>query len=524
MTHVETGDDISSPFDHDDQPDRGYNVHTEGSNLEPDEYLHVLREACTALADAADENWGDGRFRHPLGTSNVIQYERYLRLSRKLSEKLTREGGAFHQLAMLLSDQAGSKGAYFWDNQDVQGYLDRFLLDESGADAMIPGHQHGSQLKVYHPEDVQSDPSDPLYYPKFGALFTRQMSQVRLNESTVSWSRRNELGRELEERLVNVLAWSGVPIDPNDLGADSEHEVGAYVSDWHFRAEPSTLEPELADDPTPEIERSQESMIVRSLQRMTDSGLEVTESLIADGGHAHYEELAESAEVSASTVYRWLQRMGEAVQSDNGVITFSSAQLREQFEEIVGRTATQFVTTVDNAMRRADTVLEKDAYQRQAGDPFDSWREKWGAEVLEEKDLLQLGSALPHPKQNRTAPVDAGDVAKDGFEAWRETGRGPGKFPSTVEWDDESGFRRRENVNELIQAANDDVVSKAVQNLAKTFHGDDVVDVIDQVKTMIDGGAAWSAEQIQAAVEEAGFEIDVEDAARPDFHIPETPE
>jgi signal recognition particle subunit SEC65 len=39
---------------------------------------------------------------------------------------------------------------------------------------------------------------------------------------------------------------------------------------------------------------------------------------------------------------------------------------------------------------------------------------------------------------------------------------------------------------------------------------------------MIDAGASWSAEQIQAAVEEAGYDIDVEDAARPDFHIPET--
>jgi DNA invertase Pin-like site-specific DNA recombinase len=53
-------------------------------------------------------------------------------------------------------------------------------------------------------------------------------------------------------------------------------------------------------------------MIVRSLQRMTNSGLGLTEQLIGDGGHAQYNELADGAEVSASTVYRWLQRMGEA--------------------------------------------------------------------------------------------------------------------------------------------------------------------------------------------------------------------
>jgi len=260
---------------------------------------------------------------------------------------------------MLLSDEAGSKGAYFWDNGEVHSYMSRFLLDDTAAGAMIPGHQHGSQLKVYHPEHVHSDQGDPLYYPKFGALFTRSMSGVTLNGGTVPWSKRDTLRQELEERLVNVLAWAGVPIDPADLGADGEGGVGAFVEDWHFRAGETDLDLELYSDPTPEIERSQESMIVRSLQRMTDSGLGLTENLIADGGHAHYEELADDAEVSASTVYRWLQRMGEAVQSDNGVITFHSAQLREQFEEIVGRTATQFVSTVDNAMRRADTVSRR---------------------------------------------------------------------------------------------------------------------------------------------------------------------
>jgi len=522
MTHVETGDRIASPFDHEDQPDRGYNVNIKGSNMEPDEYLHVLQESCKALAAEVDENWGEDRFTSPLSSSNIVQYERYLRLSRTLAEKLTREGGAFHSLAMLLSDQAGSKGAYFWDNQDVQSYLDRFLHDESGAKAMIPGHEHGSQLKVYHPEHPRSDQSDPLYYPKFGALFTRKMSEVHLNGSTVPWSSREELGRELEERLVNVLAWSGVPIDPNSLGADDESEYGAFVPDWHFSAEPSDLDPGLADDPTPEIERSQESMIVRSLQRMTDSGIGLTENLIADGGHAHYQELADDAEVSATTVYRWLQRMGEAVQSDNGVITFHSAQLREQFEEIVGRTATSFVNTVDNAMRRADTVLEQDAYQRAAGDPFESWREKWDARLLEDGDVLDLGTCLSNPQRGGEAPVDAGDVVQDGLSAWKDSGRGPGKFPQIVRFQDEHGDIENADPNELIQAANDDVVSEGVRKLADTFRGEDVVEVVDRVKTMIDAGASWSAEQIQAAVVEAGYDIDVEEHARPDFHIPET--
>jgi len=129
-----------------------------------------------------------------------------------------------------------------------------------------------------------------------------------------------------------------------------------------------------------EIERSQESMIVRSLQRMTNSGVGLTDQLIADGGHARYDQIAEKAEVSESTVYRWLARMGDAVESDNGVITFHSIQLREQFQEIIGRTVTSVQNAVDQAVKAADDVLERDAYQRNPAGPIDSWKAKWGAE------------------------------------------------------------------------------------------------------------------------------------------------
>lgn len=51
---------------------------------------------------------------------------------------------------------------------------------------------------------------------------------------------------------------------------------------------------------------------------MTDSALKLFEQLIADSGHAQYQGFGDGAEVSTLTVYRWLQRMGEVVESDNG--------------------------------------------------------------------------------------------------------------------------------------------------------------------------------------------------------------
>jgi hypothetical protein len=275
-----------------------------------------------------------------------------------------------------------------------------------------------------------------------------------------------------------------------------------------------------------EIERSQESMIVRSLQRMTNSGVGLTDQLIADGGHARYDQIAEKAEVSESTVYRWLARMGDAVESDNGVITFHSIQLREQFQEIIGRTVTSVQNAVDQAVKAADDVLERDAYQRNPAGPIDSWKAKWGAEFSEDADVLRLGTTLSPPDHDINSVYDAGDVVLNGLDAWRKEGRPNGNFAQVVEFRDTSGHQHTVFRDQLVEKAKKDHVDNAIQQLATSINerADDVVDVIDRVQTMIHAGPSWTAEEIQAAVEEAGYDIDVEQHARPDFHIPETPE
>ncbi|WP_435147632.1 hypothetical protein [Halobaculum sp. P14] len=519
MTHVETGNSIPSPFDHPDQPDTGFNVEVQGSNLEPDEYPHWLRCACSALAQALGDDWNSDYFTRPLPTSNIGAHERYVRLSRSIAEKLTRMGGAFQQLAMLLSTQDTSKGAYFWDSGDDHGAMYRLVSHADAASSMIPSHSLGTQAKCYDPEHEHSDPEDPLYHPKFGVLFQRKVSDIRINSDTVAWNRRYNLVEELEERLVNILTWAGIPIAPDALGSSND-SAAAFVEDWHFSPAPTQRDIELFDDPTPEIERSQESMLVRSFQRMTTSDLSLTEQLVADGGRARYDDLAEQSETSETTVYRWLSRMGDAIESQNGVISFNSAHLREQFEEILGRTVTTVENAVDQAVRAADTVLEKDAYQRVPGDPFDSWREKWDAVVDDDGHELHLGSCLPHPDEGLHAPVTAGDVTTDGFEAWRNAGKAPGNFPKRVRWSDASGTEHVEDANTLLRHDPSEAAEQAIEKLARRFRGKDVVDAIEQVRRMIEAGTTWTPEQIQTAVERAGFDIDVEEHAVKTFEIP----
>jgi len=117
--------------------------------------------------------------------------------------------------------------------------------------------------------------------------------------------------------------------------------------------------------------------------------------------------------------------------------------------------------------------------------------------------------------------VDVGDVVLDGLEAWREEGNSSGTFAEVVEWTDPKGEFHSRLRDKLVREAKETDVDDGVQQLARTFRRfDSVVDAVAQVKRMINAGTSWSAEQIQAAVDEAGYDIDVEEAARPDFASP----
>ncbi|AEN06722.1 hypothetical protein Halar_3101 [halophilic archaeon DL31] len=104
-----------------------------------------------------------------------------------------------------------------------------------------------------------------------------------------------------------------------------------------------------------------------------------------------------------------------------------------------------------------------------------------------------------------------------------ESGRGKDHFPQIGRFRDQNRGIEKADSNELIQAVDEDCVSDAVQQLAQVrFAGLHVVDAISEVKQMVDAGTGWIAREIQAAIEEAGFDFDVEQHVRSDFEIPET--
>ncbi|WP_241768152.1 hypothetical protein [Haloferax sp. ATB1] len=60
---------------------------------------------------------------------------------------------------------------------------------------------------------------------------------------------------------MNILEWADIPSKPGHW----------FVEDDHFVPEESDRNIAFWDDPTPEIEASQESIIIRTLQELEDS-------------------------------------------------------------------------------------------------------------------------------------------------------------------------------------------------------------------------------------------------------------
>jgi hypothetical protein len=273
MRHYETGEQISTPFDH-IAVDEGINVRFAGSNLEPNEFLALLPQFVQVIALKGNGHVNPAYFTSAVHEmSNITTYERYVRLNRNWSEKVVGRAGIMQRLLHLCATEKGSNFEYRANNEGIIGYNHRAILPKQDAQRLISGHRYGKQFKHYHPKHVRTkEQDDPLYHPKIGVLVKKS-----LTGHAVAWDDRRQLRQEVDEALINLLYWSDVLVQTDRT---------TYIPDTHFDVREADNPVSLATDPTPEMEANQETLLVTVLQDLCDSDVEVLESLVTDGSPA----------------------------------------------------------------------------------------------------------------------------------------------------------------------------------------------------------------------------------------------
>ncbi|WP_435360388.1 DNA-binding protein [Haloarchaeobius sp. DFWS5] len=385
----------------------GFDVELKASNVDPSEVPKLLHGVVNAVAQKAGLSMKSSYFRdepHPQH-SRVTAYERYVRIRRSMASKLL-ASGTMMKVMHLLANREGSKAEYKADNEKVEGYMHRLWVGPTDARELIPRHRYGFQFKHYHPKHVHSDPTDPLYHPKVGVLINQQ----RNGGNPITWADLDDAEQEIEENLLNFLAWGNVPTEP---------DATTFITDDHF--EPTARDDRIAmyDDPTPQIEAEQEHILVTSLRDMTDADVDVLEQLVTDGGGQHYTEISEGTGRGVSTIYRALQRLSAVLDNENGTVSFASRKFHDELKAILESAEHH----VKSAADRAAKILGMDARQASSS-AFQLWMNKYGAEVEVDDDgsvqTVRIDTMLSQFKSTNNPRID--DVLAEGRKAWHKSG------------------------------------------------------------------------------------------------------
>ena len=420
MKHYETGDRITQPFD-EVEADEGIDVHFQGSNLEPQQYKDLLPVFVDALAEEAGTRMREGYFRAPAHSlSNIYEYERYVRITRSMNQKLIGQGGVMQKLMLLLAEKEGTQATYDIDNEDVVGKLHKIKLEPVDVRKLLPGHHRGRQLKSYLPEHPDKfDPEDDLYHPKVGVLLRKSLNSGH----AFDWSDRDELRERIDETIINVLAWSDIPFKSGGT---------TFVSDRHFQATAAEESVPVYDDPTPAMEAQQESILVTALQSMTDADEEIVRSLALEEDNQHPRELANNTGLGLSTIYRALDRLDGVLENADASVRFTSRKIADEIQGIIESQEYQF----ENAAERIEALLGMETRQA-ASSAFQQWLNRYAADVaLEDSDddlRVRIDTVLSRLKASPAPRVQ--EVVREMVEAWNDDGRDVRELRNAfVEW------------------------------------------------------------------------------------------
>jgi hypothetical protein len=375
----------------------GVNVAAKGAKLDLDEYPELLRRAADAL-DINPDYFGD---EHEY--TNITTFETYVRADRSLTDRVFGDGSVMQRIHEL----AGRTGKYrklIEDDRGEEGSMHLTEFTSETAGALLEGHDLAKRPKHYLLKHPPEETDNPLHHPKVCVLFKKE-----LHDGSVPWSGREELRAELDETLLNLLSWSGLPTRPDG---------GTFIGDGYFSPSDSP-QPRITitEDPTPEIQREQEAAVMAALRGpgvgnpdLNESDAETLE-LVADGGR-DVDEISRLIGTSRRTVYRVVSRLSELLSLDGGTVAFASDHLAEKarlgLEASVG-------------------AFDRDGGATAEPGPWAKWLNKYGPRVDElPGDLVELRFGVVPDEWDVRA------ILRAGLKAWVDSGRERRRFMNGV--------------------------------------------------------------------------------------------
>jgi hypothetical protein len=373
----------------------GVNVKTQGSNIEFEEYPKLLRKA----AHVADVNPDYFRDMHPY--TAVYDAARYVRIRRSKSGKIHGQNGIIRRIGELTQEEGYTKMVF--NDKNVRGYYYTVEFNSDGARRLLD-HRYAKEVKHYHVKNPQNV-EGALQHPKLEASY-----QNSKDDHHVSWDNVEDLSRELEETLLNVLEWADLPTT-----GDGFH----FVSDEYHEHNNEERERQIIENPLPELREKQEAIVVQKLREMNDTDVDVLRSVVEDGNGKTAKELEEETGYHLSTVYRAVNRAEELVNSDNGKIVAASKYMARRLNDAVKEAERRAKDALDLSAK----IMEKSADElERRGGALKEWFDTYGVEMTDDpKDRLEL-------QIGRKNGRDIKEIMREGLRAWTRAGREDSRF------------------------------------------------------------------------------------------------
>lgn len=346
-------------------PDLGgpyVSVRTQASNIDPFDYLDLTRRVFGAFG-VHQRYLGDP---HPI--SHINDLALYVRLRRNKSGPLYAADGPIarcHQV--LVSDRSGYR-QHTEDHRERPGDMVKAKVTDERAGDMFRGHRVGFEAKHYYMRDPDAfQPNEFGWHPKFEVAY-----QSNITDRTVRWDHPDEydlddLYRELDETLFNMVEWAGLSIRAGDQ----------WMSDAYFKASDSVSRSlRLRDDPLPAVEDDQTAAVTRLWGEMQDSDRAVIDHLLADGGEVSPADAAEETGYSYRTIRRVVDRLEALIDHTYGSLELTSKHVQQELLQRVQAAESNFRKTLEAA-----TMEVADAASGRASGPWKRWRREYNASV-----------------------------------------------------------------------------------------------------------------------------------------------